>query len=365
MDGFHPASRKNTFPTRKPVKCFSYFFRGVGSYVHGIQNLSPIVNSYVHSTTTTENTFKLYGIDPLIENTFQSAWQQQNKAGNSLRLITEPNTVLISRQTAKKMQLQIGDPFTITTDTGHHLLKIVDWLPDNNARELFEHLIITDISTAQELLGLVGKLSAIDVVIGHDQTATLQRIHKALPADVLLMPLNNQAESLRQMTHAFSINLTALGMLSLLVGMFLIYNTMTFLVIQRRRLFGSLRSIGVTRQQIFRLIIGEALFLAMIGTVLGIILGVILGHSLLQLISGTINAIYFPVDHSSLMLSPLQISKGFLLGIAATLLAVLAPAWEATKQSLHSVLLRSELESSIRRLIKSAAVLAVLFTEVS
>ncbi len=329
--------------------------------VHGVQNLSPVVSGYVHSTATTKNTFKLYGIDPLIENTFQSDWQQHYEDGDSLRLMTEPNTVLISRHTAQKMQLQIGDPFTITTDTGQHVLKIIDWLPENDARELFEHLIITDIATAQELLGLVGKLSAIDVLIADQQAEKIQRIRVALPADVLLMPLNKQIESLRQMTHAFSINLTALGLLSLLVGLFLIYNTMTFLVIQRRRLIASLRSIGVTRQQIFQLIIGEALLLAVIGSALGVLSGIILGHSLLQLISGTINVLYFPVDHSVLMLNPLQIGKGFLLGIAATLLAVLAPAWDATRQSPHHVLLRSELESDVRRLIQSAALLAVLF----
>jgi putative ABC transport system permease protein len=330
--------------------------------LHGIQNLSPVVNGYVHSTAATNsNTFKLYGIDPLIENSFQSAWQQQYEDGDSLSLMTEPNTVLISRQTAQKMQLQIGDLFTVTTDTGHHVLKIIDWLPDNNARELFEHLLITDIATAQEILGLVGRLSAIDVLIADVQTEKIQRIREALPADVLLIPLNNQIESLRQMTQAFSINLTAMGMLSLLVGLFLIYNSMTFLVLQRRRLIGSLRLIGVTRQQIFRLIIGEALVLAIIGTVLGIVLGVILGNYLLPLISGTINAIYFSVDHSALIVTPGQIASGFLLGIAATLLAVLAPAWEATRHSPHRALLRSELESGVRRLIQSAALLAVLF----
>ncbi|NOR70489.1 MAG: ABC transporter permease, partial [Methylomarinum sp.] len=84
--------------------------------VHGIQNLSPVVNGYVHSTAVTNNTFKLYGIDPLIENTFQSSWQQQYEDGEGLRLMTEENTVLISRKTAQNMQLHIADPFTVTTD---------------------------------------------------------------------------------------------------------------------------------------------------------------------------------------------------------------------------------------------------------
>ena len=327
---------------------------------HGIQNLSPVVSGYVHSTVTTKNTFKIVGIDSLIENTFQSAWQQQNQAGNILRLMTEANTVLFSRQTAETMQLQIGDEFTIDSDAGLHNLKIIAWLPEDEVKELFEHLIITDIATAQELLGLVGKLSAIDVVMAQNQTEKLQILRAALPADILLMPLDNQIESMRQMTYAFSINLTALGMLSLLVGMFLIYNTMTFLVIQRRRLIASLRSLGVTRKQIFKIIISEALLLAVIGTILGIILGIVLGQGLLHLISGTINALYFRVDHSVLMLSSLQLAKGVLLGIGVTLLAVLAPAWEATRLSPQSAMLRSQLESGMRRLMQTAALLSLV-----
>ena len=330
---------------------------------HGIQNLSPVINSYAVSVTPPESTFKLYGIDPMTESSFQSAWQQQEGTGNGLRLISEPNTVLMSRQTAKKMGLQIDDQLTVMTDTGAHDLRIIDWLPEDDAgaSELLENLLITDIATAQELLGLVGKLSAIDVLIAPDQGAKLQDLRNALPADVLLMSLDNQVESLQQMTHAFTINLNAMGLLSLLVGMFLIYNTMTFLVIQRRALIGSLRSIGATRQQIFQLIISEALVLAIIGTALGILLGIILGQSLLHIISGTINAFFFRIEYSTLILSPLQFAKGILLGIGATLLAVLAPAWEATRQSPQHALLRSQLESGVRRLMRSVIMVALLF----
>ena len=330
---------------------------------HGIANLSPVINGYVVAAAS-KNTFKLYGIDPMIESTFQSTWQQQEEESEKgLRLMTEANTVMMSRQTAEKMGLQIDDQFTVIADTGSHNLRIIDWLPEGDAvaSELLENLLITDISTAQELLGVVGNLSAIDVMIAPDKGAKLQALRKVLPTDVLFISLDNQAESLQQMTHAFAINLNAMGLLSLLVGMFLIYNTMTFLVIQRRPLIGSLRSIGVTRQQIFQLIISEALILAMIGSALGIVLGIILGQSLLHIISGTINVFYFRVDHSILILSPLQIAKGLLLGIGATLLAVLAPAWEATRLSPQHTLLRSQLESDVRRLMQSAAVVAFLF----
>jgi putative ABC transport system permease protein len=360
----------------------------------GIQKLSPVVNGYVFVSKQADAGFNLIGIDPFIEKSFQSIWQtRQNKntsAGLLTRLITEPNTALISEQTASRLGLNIEDDLIIDTDDhGERRLKIIGLLSPNNAVSelVLSRLIIIDIATAQEVLEMFGRLSSIEVLIDKHQpdtaptsadtpsltisapvpdrlaayTPSLEIIRKALPGNALLVAAESQSQAMREMTRAFSINLKALGLLSLLVGMFLIYNTMTFLVMQRRRLIGSLRSIGVTRRQIFKLIIGEALLLAAIGTLIGIVLGIALGQGLLYLISGTINAIYFRIDAASLMITPLQLGKGALLGITATLLAVLPPAFEATRISPVTVLVRSQLESGIRRLIKTANLISGVF----
>lgn len=342
----------------------------------GIQKLSPVVNAYVFASKQADAGFNLIGIDPFIEKSFRSIWQTRHNENTTAdllsRLITEPNTALISEQTASRLSLNIDDDLTIDTDHGERRLKIVGLLSPNNAvsEQVLSRLIVTDIATAQEVLEMFGRLSSIEVLIDEHQpdaattsayTPSLEIIRKALSGNALLVEAESQSQAMREMTRAFSINLKALGLLSLLVGMFLIYNTMTFLVMQRRGLIGSLRSIGVTRRQIFKLIIGEALLLAAIGTLIGIVLGIALGQGLLYLISGTINAIYFRIDAASLMITPLQIGKGALLGITATLLAVLPPAFEATRISPITALVRSQLESGIRRLIKTANLLSFIF----
>jgi len=345
----------------------------------GIQKLSPVVNGYVFLPKQEDAGFNLIGIDPFIEKSFQSVWQSRaNKNTNDAmlrRLVTEPNTVLISEQTASRLGLKINDDLMIVADQGERRLTITGLLSPNNAvsGEVLSRIIVTDIATAQEVLGFFGRLSSIEVLADNFQTdasaadrfaadiPTLIKIRKALPPDAMLISTDSQAEAMRDMTRAFSINLKAMGLLSLLVGMFLIYNTMTFLVMQRRQLIGSLRSIGVTRRQVFALIIGEALLLAAVGTLTGIVLGIALGQGLLYLISGTINAIYFRIDAASLMITPLQLGKGALLGIIATVLAVLPPAFEATRISPVTVLVRSQLESGIHRLIKTANLLSGVF----
>jgi len=333
----------------------------------GIKKMAPVVTSGVRIFNRSDEHFKLLGIDPFVEKSLQSIWQTQGdddeRTGLLRRLLVEPNTALVSEQTAQSLQLKLDDELTIVTGNAEHRLKIIGFLTTNDAvsERLFARLIVTDIATAQELLRVTGKLSAIEVLVDKNDVETLVKIREILPANALLVSLESQSQAMRDMTRAFDINLKALGLLSILVGMFLIYNTMTFLVMQRRHLIGILRSIGVTRRQIFFLIVNEAMLLAVIGTLIGIGLGIVLGQGVLYLISGTINAIYFPVDSANLMISPLQIAKGAILGIVATLLAVLPPAYEATRLSPIRVLARSQLETEVRSLIKAAGLLSVIF----
>jgi len=333
----------------------------------GITHLSPVLSGSVKLAQPQDEVFSLIGIDPFIEKSLHSGWQneQKEKFPRELlnRLMTEPNTVLLSDKTAQRLHLQVNSPLNVITERGPQQLTIIGLLPGNDAisDQVLARLLITDIATAQDVLGAYGGLSSIEVMIDKDAPeAALSAIQKVLPGYALLVSIDSQADSMREMTDAFSINLKALGLLSLLVGMFLIYNTMTFLVMQRRRLIGTLRLLGVTRRQVFKLIIGEAFLLAIVGTIVGIALGIVLGQGLLYLISGTINALYFRIDAASLMVTPLQIAKGVALGMGATLLAVLPPAFEATRLSAVKVLARSQLEADSRRLILKVGSMSLL-----
>ncbi|MEE9356190.1 MAG: FtsX-like permease family protein [Methylococcaceae bacterium] len=330
---------------------------------HGIANLSPVVQENIQLAEPSGHNFQLYGIDPFTEDAFKAAWQTEQTSNQAIRLLTEPGTVLIGASAAAKLNLAVNDTLAVITPIGQSELIIVGLLQPTNALQqtILQTLIVADIATAQEVLGLQGKLSYIDVILDGKATSYELKISDHLTADTQLVSTDSTIQSMQQMTEAFSINLTALSLLSVLVGMFLIYNTMTFLVVQRRQLIGGLRSLGVTRKQIFQLIIKEALLLAIIGTITGILLGILLGHNILELVSSTLNTFYFRVDGAALQLSPWLIGKGFMLGICATLTAILLPAWEATQCTPNSVMRRSQLETTSRQLINKMAWVSLLF----
>jgi putative ABC transport system permease protein len=133
--------------------------------------------------------------------------------------------------------------------------------------------------------------------------------------------------------------------------MFLIYNTVTFSVVQRRPLFGILRCLGATGGQLFTLILGEAVLMALIGSVLGLGLGVLLGRGVVRLITQTINDFWFSVSVEGVTVPPLSLLRGLLVGVGAAILAALVPAIEAARTAPQSTLRRSTLESRVRRLL--------------
>jgi putative ABC transport system permease protein len=153
------------------------------------------------------------------------------------------------------------------------------------------------------------------------------------------------------MTAAFRLNLRALSLLALVVGLFLIYNSMTFSVVQRRSLFGTLRCLGVTRREIFVLVVSEAFVVGALGAVLGLGLGVLMGRGAVQAVTQTINDLYFVVTVQEIQVPVGSLVKGALLGILATMLVAAPPALEAASVPARVALSRSGLEGKARRAV--------------
>src|SRR5690606_771366 len=105
-------------------------------------------------------------------------------------LMVEPNTVLVSTAVAERYGLAPGDTLTARLGTQRHPLTLVGLLEpsDDLSRRALDALLISDIATAQEVLGRVGRLDRIDLLIPDGETgdAALARIAAILPPDVRL-----------------------------------------------------------------------------------------------------------------------------------------------------------------------------------
>jgi putative ABC transport system permease protein len=349
--------------------------------------LAPVILDYVSSPQLGGIPLQLLGLDPFADAPFRNYLSDdgQKKEGDLstatrssvvdlTSFLAKPGSILISAGTADRYNLTVGQAITLDVDGRLQPATITGLLKpeDRLSQRALDGMILADISTAQELTGKPGRLDRIDLILPADERqactpavpqaqSCLATIQNQLPEDIRLQPVEARAGTVEQMTDAFRVNLTALSLLALVVGMFLIYNTITFSVVQRRPLFGTLRCLGVTRREIFRLVLSEALIVGLLGSVFGLVLGILLGQGAVRLVTQTINDLFFVLTVRGVQVPLESLVKGATLGLLATLLSAAPPAWEAATVPARAALSRSGLESKARRAVHLAAIAGVVF----
>lgn len=325
---------------------------------------APVVTEIVSSPQLGGRPLQLLGVDPFAEAPFRSyLWGEGGAPIDQLSaLLTRPGAVLLSSEMAARYGLAAGDPLTLEVGGYERRVFIAGLLEpaDDLSRRALDGLLLADVATAQEITGRLGRLDRVDLILPEGDATARQRLEALLPAGAAVVEVAARAGTVAEMTAAFRLNLLALSLLALVVGLFLIYNTMTFSVVQRRPLFGTLRALGVTRREVFALVTGEALLVGIAGSALGLLLGVVMGRGAVRAVTQTINDLYFAVTVQEVEIAASSLVKGAVLGVVATVLAAAPPAWEAASVPARAALTRSVLEGKARRAVGRVALAGLL-----
>lgn len=311
-------------------------------------------------------------------------------AGQFLDLLTSPQSVVITEKMARRRGYALGAEIRLMAGDRVNTYVIRGLLKDEGpARVMDGSFVLMDIAAAQLAFLRLGRIDRIDVQLhaakGDDgdpdaqgatstqagRSATTEEIDAALAAISARLPAGltsqrpaRRGEQVERMLAAFHLNLTALSWVALVVGLFLVYNTVTISVIARREEIGVLRALGVTRQQVLALFLGEAAALGAAGAALGILLGRVLADLAVGLTRSTVSTLYIASAASTPELSSAQLVLAFAIGVPLSLLAAAIPAREASLVPPTAAMRGSDrIESRLRlgrgSLLAAVAVLAV------
>jgi putative ABC transport system permease protein len=231
--------------------------------------------------------------------------------------------------------------------------------------------IVLDIADAQKALARYGKLDRIDVTVGpsEDFARVEKAVRAALPAAYLVERPGVRNQENQRMLRAFRWNLRVLGYISLVVGAFLIYNTISVSVVRRRAEIGILRAVGASRATVLWLFLVEALLLGIIGSALGVLLGRVLAGGVVGLIAETVNALYTSSRPTPVELTAGESWAGILTGAVVAFVSALKPAREAMQVAPTEAMSRGAHEHLARlrwrRSLAWSAVFAVLAGAIS
>ena len=295
--------------------------------VKGVVAATPVVEGLVTLPDYPGEYLRILGVDPLTNSEFENSKIEgfETDRANSGAWFSDPAAVAVTSQFAQAHHLNQGDTLRIEVNgrEARLVLKFVLRQKDGESR-----LAVMDIGWAQELLRLQGKLTTVLFRVGDPSNPgpVRDQLQRVLPPDVIVEAPEQRSEQVEQMLAGFQLNLTALSMVSLLVGVFLIYNTITASVVRRRSEIGILRALGASRQRIRSMFLSEAALYGAIGGIIGCVGGVVLANLLVSVVSKTVTNLYILLSIEHFSVPVWQLPCVFLLGMAAVLLGAFVPA---------------------------------------
>ncbi|MFZ2492318.1 MAG: FtsX-like permease family protein, partial [Thermoanaerobaculia bacterium] len=259
------------------------------------------------------------------------------------------DSVVLPLPFAREQRLQVGSAITLNV-RGHRRRLIVRGLLDTAgpAKAFNGSIAICDIATAQRSFGMTGQLSRVDLMIP-DESAGRVLDSIELPAGTRIERPSRRNERVEKMLRAFRVNLFALAGVALLVGVFLVYNTVLISILRRRKDVGVLKTVGTSPTQILVAFLTEGLVFGTAGSVVGIALGHALASAILHVVGRTINTLYVVSAPADVTLTPSIVLTGLAVGIVLSLVSAIQPALEASRLR-PSTMIRPGLQQRVERL---------------
>lgn len=184
-------------------------------------------------------------------------------------------------------------------------------------------VVLVDMSLAERLLDRPGQISRL--LILPDQPMGRAPLGELVPG--LMRSTPDRAGDTARLTDSFFLNLTAFGLLSFAVGLFIVHGTVGLAFEQRRPVLRTLRALGVPLRLLGALLLGELLVLAVIAGIAGLVLGYLVAAALLPDVAATLRGLYgAPVD-GGLSLRPMWFVSGLGMAILGALAASAQALW--------------------------------------
>lgn len=270
------------------------------------------------------------------------------------------DSVILPVAFAAQQNVQIGSSITLNILGQRRRLVVRGLLEAKGPATAFNGAIaICDMAVAQRGFGLRGQLSRVDLIVPENRGIE-REIGRVLPAGSRLERPSRRNERVSRMLRAFRVNLFALAGVALLVGMFLVYNTVLISILRRRRDVGVLKTLGVSPPQVLVAFLTEGALFGVLGSILGIGLGVVMAGAILRLVGRTINALYVTSAPEAVALTPGVVAAGIAVGTILSLLSAVQPAIEASKVR-PATMIRAGLQQRVTVTWKLLAAAAAAF----
>ncbi len=338
--------------------------------VKGIKNIFAIVSTKTRMTKTDNLKLKkpipviILGYDLLKTNIKINNMQSKGLNRSKIaKLFSSPNQLIVTERFIKTHKIKTSN-INIITAKGEVKFNIFDVIKNKkNPLYKYSNLIAMDFFSAQYYFNKENSIDKIDIVLNNNSSAkqVKNNLTKILGKDFKIKDLKKDLPYSGKLYKSFNLNLTIASMIALLVGMYLIFNTINSSIIQQRKEIGILRALGATKIDILFLFSLEGIVIGAIGSIIGLGLGWLLAHLSVDAFTSKMTSYYTINNVKDISFHPSLMAIGIAIGITISFLSSLIPAMSALRISpIESIRFVSYEHSKILN-IKTISIIGIVF----
>ena len=304
----------------------------------GVKVAVPLVQAraFFVGATESEDGLQILGVDLLQETSVRSyKATDQRIIDDPLTFLNQADSIVLTKSLAAAHGLKLDSKIKLSTAVGVKEFTVRGLLePEGTAKAYGGSLAIMDIDGARVSFGKESKLDRVDVV--PEKTANVDEVQANLqknlgPGYSVDRPEIQSAQT-EKMLKSYGLLLTFFSTLALLVGLFLVMNSISVAIAERRREIGILRALGATRSSMVILFVTEIFGIGFIGSLLGCGLGKILSGFMVKQVTNSIAAqLQTAVQITHLEFTPSQMIFTLVVGTLSAVVAAFIPSLKAAQ----------------------------------
>jgi putative ABC transport system permease protein len=271
---------------------------------------------------------RVVGLDP-----FRAAAIQPGLVGESKDSLDtlRPGTAFLSNAALRALGAAPGDALVLEAGLRDIAVRVAGTLAGAGR----ERVVVMDIAAAQDALGVVGRLSRVDLRLrpGVSPRAFAERVRATFPAGVAIERPDATVRATESISRSYRVNLNVLALVALFTGGLLVFTTQALAVVRRRTQFALLRTLGMTRRRLTGLCALEGACVGLAGSVIGVAAGYAIARVAVRIAGGDLGSGFFRGVEAGVDVDPVAIATFVALGVLAAVLGSLVPAREAGRAS--------------------------------
>lgn len=324
----------------------------------GIVKASPVIEEafVLLEGASGPQSVQVYGLD-LVGEAEPSGFRLEGAGGEeALNDLLKRESVYVGRLLADDGSLRQGS--TVQARAGSRMIRLrVAGIVQGTDRpaSYWNRVMVMDVAAAQVVFDMIGRLDRIQLETAPERSVdeVAAALRAVLPPSVVVQRPAQRTAQVERMVGAFQLNLAVLSWVGLLIGMFLVFNTMSFSVAQRRREIGIYRALGMTARRVAGVFLLEAGLFGFVGGALGAVAGLWLARILVTLVSRTISDLYVPVTSNGAFAafdahSVVFLIQGIVGGVVVSMVGAIGPSLDASRTVTTQALAPGDYEQSER-----------------